>query len=77
MIPFHYLVIATGGTYGAPLRNQQNIFIGDRLDHVKEMQNRIKLANSVLVVGGGPAGMELVGEIRHLYPDKMVGIMQK
>jgi len=32
-------------------------------------------ANSILVVGGGAAGVEMVGELRYEFPDKPIGIL--
>jgi NADH dehydrogenase FAD-containing subunit len=39
---------------------------------LKQAQGQFAAANSILVVGGGPVGAELVGEIKAQYPDKTV-----
>lgn len=39
--------------------------------------NKIKAAQSVLVVGGGPSGVELASEIVYAFPDKKVTLVHK
>lgn len=38
---------------------------------------KIKSSNSVLIIGGGPTGVELAGEIAVDYPDKKVSLVHK
>ncbi|CAM9180616.1 unnamed protein product, partial [Ectocarpus fasciculatus] len=42
---------------------------------LKEKQAAIRDAKTILVVGGGPVGVELVGEIKAHYPDKTVTLV--
>lgn len=35
------------------------------------------MAASVLVVGAGSTGVELLGELTHLYPSKKIGVVQR
>jgi NADH dehydrogenase FAD-containing subunit len=44
---------------------------------LKEKQSVIKNANSILIVGGGPIGTELAGEIISFYHDKKVTLVQR
>lgn len=76
-IEFDYLVLATGAAYGNPIRNYQNIYLADRLDFVKDYQRKLSQANNVLVVGGGAAACEILGEIKHHYPKKHCGVWSK
>lgn len=40
-------------------------------------QDKIKSANSILIVGGGPTGVELAGEITVDFPDKKVTLVHR
>lgn len=46
-----------------------------RISAVEEIQNKVEQAKSILIVGGGATGLEIVGEIVHYFPDKKVGIV--
>ncbi|KAJ3214488.1 hypothetical protein HDU67_001620 [Dinochytrium kinnereticum] len=71
---FDFLVVATGAKQGIPARPAAlNIE-----DGVKEMAGyaaAIKKAGKILIVGGGPVGVEVAGEIRHMYKDKEITIV--
>jgi NADH dehydrogenase FAD-containing subunit len=70
-IPYDVLVIATGADYPEPAR-----FTGTTTEEAAksfaEHQRRIAAAECVLVVGGGPSGVELSVEIRLARPDARV-----
>ncbi|KAK7263452.1 hypothetical protein RJT34_31042 [Clitoria ternatea] len=70
-ISYDYLVIATGHTEPIPKTR------GERLDQYKGENAKIKSANSILIVGGGPTGVELAAEIAVDFPDKKVTIVHK
>jgi NADH dehydrogenase FAD-containing subunit len=69
-LSFDFLVIALGSKFSAP------IFASDSKDQAKEsMLNNIKKlqsAKKILVVGGGPVGIEYTGEILQVFPDKEI-----
>ncbi|XP_077230806.1 uncharacterized protein LOC143863909 [Tasmannia lanceolata] len=71
MFPYDYLVIATGHTDSVPEDRTQ------RLHQFQTDNQKIKSAKSVLIVGGGPTGVELAGEIAVDYPDKKVTLVHK
>ncbi|XP_077230255.1 uncharacterized protein LOC143863472 [Tasmannia lanceolata] len=71
MFPYDYLVIATGHTDSVPQDRTQ------RLHQFQAENQKIKSAKSVLIVGGGPTGVELAGEIAVDYPDKKVTLVHK
>ncbi|KAG9402227.1 Apoptosis-inducing factor 2 [Aphanomyces cochlioides] len=60
-IPFDYLVLATGSSYASP---------------IKVANGHFRAASSVLVVGGGPVGIEVAAEIAYAYPSKRVTILE-
>ncbi|KAF7823201.1 apoptosis-inducing factor-like protein A-like [Senna tora] len=69
-IPYDYLVIATGHadpTLPTTLPDRLNQYVSDC--------EKIKAANSVLIVGGGPTGVELAGEIAVDFPEKKVTLV--
>lgn len=66
-----YVVLATGSRYPFPAKSdlpstaQNHAAIADAYDALKQ-------AERVLVLGAGPVGIELVGEIRAAWPDKAI-----
>ncbi|CAL0329010.1 unnamed protein product [Lupinus luteus] len=70
-IAYDYLVIATGHKEPIPKTRTE------RIDQFKEGNEKIKSASSVLIVGGGPTGVELAAEIAVDFPDKKVTIVHK
>ncbi|KAH8174961.1 pyridine nucleotide-disulfide oxidoreductase domain-containing protein [Sarocladium implicatum] len=72
-IPYEYLLIATGSGVkeGLPSRvNTTEKAEGMRL--LQEMQKSVEAAKTVVVVGGGAAGVEVATDAKDLYPDKHV-----
>uniref|UniRef100_A0A0A9C0N1 FAD/NAD(P)-binding domain-containing protein n=1 Tax=Arundo donax TaxID=35708 RepID=A0A0A9C0N1_ARUDO len=70
-LPYDYLVIATGHAVTSP---------GSRSDRIKEFQRdngKIESSESVLIIGGGPTGVELAGEIAVDYPEKKVTLIHR
>ncbi|MBC9724387.1 FAD-dependent oxidoreductase [Streptomyces sp. TRM68367] len=70
-IPYDVVVIATGADYPEPAR-----FTGTTVEEAAksfaEHQRNIATAGHVLVVGGGPSGVELSAEIRLARPEAKV-----
>lgn len=73
-IPFEYLVLATGSTAEIPSRlGTEEKSDGIQLFH--DMQGRLRSAGNVVIVGGGPVGVELAADTKALYPDKTVNLV--
>lgn len=70
-IAYDYLVIATGH------QDDGAFTMAEKLQHYQAEHEKIKSANSVLIVGGGPTGVELAGEIAVDFPDKKVTIVHR
>ncbi|KAI4322469.1 hypothetical protein L6164_022161 [Bauhinia variegata] len=70
-VPYDYLVIAAG--HADPLPRTRT----ERLNQFKAENEKIKSARSVLIVGGGPTGVELAAEIAVDFPEKKVTIVHK
>lgn len=72
-IPYDFLVIATGSAVQEGLPSRLNATEkGAGIQRLQDMQSRIEAAKTVLVVGGGAAGVEVATDAKSLYPDKHV-----
>ncbi|KAG9143206.1 hypothetical protein Leryth_010137 [Lithospermum erythrorhizon] len=70
-VPFDYLVIATG-------HDDRTAFTKtEKISRYRMEQNKIKSANSILIVGGGPVGVELAGEIAVDFPGKKITLVHR
>ncbi|CAN0923452.1 Ferroptosis suppressor protein 1 [Linum grandiflorum] len=68
-VPYDYLVIAAG--HKDPLPETRK----DRLAQFHAENERIKSASSILIIGGGPTGVELAAEIAVDFPGKEVTLV--
>ncbi|KAL9422471.1 hypothetical protein AB3S75_034693 [Citrus x aurantiifolia] len=68
---YDYVVVATGHVESVPKSRTE------RLSQYEKEFEKVKSANSVLVVGGGPTGVELAGEIAVDFPDKKVILVHR
>ncbi|KAI5480888.1 FAD-dependent pyridine nucleotide-disulfide oxidoreductase [Pseudohyphozyma bogoriensis] len=75
-IEFEYAVLAMGSEYPAPCRpiNGQSS-IPEVSNALRALQADIARSSSLLVVGGGPVGIEFSGEVSYLYPEKKVTLV--
>ncbi|KAM6576545.1 hypothetical protein CsatB_028382 [Cannabis sativa] len=69
LIPYDYLVIATGHTDSVPKTRTE------MLNQYQTECEKINSARSILIVGGGPTGVELAGEIAVDFPDKLLTLV--
>lgn len=65
-VPFDFLVITTGTTFNGPSTR------AERLKMFEAEKKKLSGANTVLIIGGGPVGVELAGEIATDFPEKKV-----
>lgn len=70
-LPYDYLVIATGHEETYPKTR------AGRLRQYEAEHEKIKAADSILIVGGGPTGVELAGEIAADFPKKKVTLVHR
>src|ERR1700737_3838115 len=68
-----YLVLATGSSYPFPAKSEEPDIASARL-RFRAAHAALLAAGRVLIVGAGPSGLELAGEIKSFYPDKHVTI---
>ncbi|XVU22355.1 NAD(P)/FAD-dependent oxidoreductase [Actinoplanes sp. CA-054009] len=68
-----YLVLATGSGYSYPAKPRPGADdIARQLDDLHRTHKELSGAARVLIVGAGPVGLELAGEIKDVWPDKSV-----
>jgi NADH dehydrogenase FAD-containing subunit len=66
-----YLILATGSSYPFPAKTDERDSEAARA-RVREAHSALVGAERVLLLGAGPAGLELAGEIKAFFPDKHV-----
>jgi NADH dehydrogenase FAD-containing subunit len=71
---FDYLVLASGSSYPFPAKMASDR-VAEAEAAVRIVNERVARAKSVLLIGAGPVGIELAGEIASLYPGKPVTLV--
>lgn len=66
-----YIVLATGSAYPFPAKFATTE-VRPTLATIRIAHDNLAAASSVLLVGAGPVGLELAGEIKATWPDKAV-----
>ena len=66
-----YLILSTGSSYPFPAKIDE-VSSERARERVREAHAALVGAQRVLLIGAGPAGIELAGEIKAFYPDKHV-----
>ncbi|MGH8880951.1 MAG: FAD-dependent oxidoreductase [Stackebrandtia sp.] len=69
-----YVVLATGTTYPFPAKSR-NYRAASAVTQLHETHEALAKADSVLLLGAGPVGLELAGEIKAAWPHKTVTIL--
>lgn len=69
-------VLATGSFFSNPLMRANGATDVERKAFYRKYQQQIARANKILIVGGGPIGVEVAGEISENYPDKVITIVE-
>jgi NADH dehydrogenase FAD-containing subunit len=69
-----YLVLATGSRYPFPAKADSDDAT-EALGRLRETHEELAGAERVLITGAGPVGLELAGEIKHVWPDKRVTVV--
>lgn len=69
-----YLVLATGSSYAYPAKPTSDA-TDEVLDDLLRTHKELAGAERVLILGAGPVGLELAGEIKDVWPHKHVTIV--
>jgi NADH dehydrogenase FAD-containing subunit len=69
-----YLVLATGSSYPFPAKTEEPSIAAAR-DRHRAAHEALLAADRALIIGAGPAGLELAGEIKAFFPSKHVTIV--
>jgi NADH dehydrogenase FAD-containing subunit len=68
-----YLILATGSSYPFPAKTDEADSNRSRA-RMREAHGALLAAERVLLIGAGPSGLELAGEIKAFFPGKQVTI---
>ncbi|EIW72649.1 hypothetical protein M231_06549 [Tremella mesenterica] len=74
-LSFFKCIIATGASQPVPMRPQGREGAAEAEARLVKMQEDIKQATKVVIIGGGPVGVEMAGEIHDMYPDTSITII--
>lgn len=69
-----YLVLATGSAYPFPAKSSEPVTATAQAKF-RAAHQALTGAGSVLLIGAGPSGLELAGEIKAFHPDKRVTVL--
>jgi NADH dehydrogenase FAD-containing subunit len=66
-----YLVLASGSDYAFPAKSDTDVSL-EALGKLRTAHEELAGAERVLILGAGPVGLELAGEIKAIWPGKHV-----
>lgn len=69
-----YVVLATGSGYAYPAKPVSDS-IAEALDDLRRTHKELRESERVLILGAGPVGLELAGEIKEVWPHKHVTLV--
>lgn len=69
-------VLATGSRYANNLTRAHEGKLKGRQQEFLDFADRLKRSQNILIVGGGPIGIEIAGEITEDFPDKNVTLVE-
>lgn len=77
LVSFDYLVLAVGSSSPSSLTKaeESDVDIEIRKKALQSCSAKINAANSIIIVGGGPSGIEIAAEIITIFPSKRVTII--
>lgn len=72
---FSHLILATGSDGPFPGKFNQPVNMELAIQTYENLAKEVKKANSIVVIGGGAAGVEMAAEVKTDYPDKEVTLI--
>lgn len=76
-VRFDYLVVATGANYRSALVKPLEGDASSRIEHYRSLNAHVTAARRILIIGGGPIGVEIAGELSEEFPEKIVTLMER
>jgi NADH dehydrogenase FAD-containing subunit len=73
-LPWHILVMATGSKLPPPANMPTNTKL-DSVQYLKNLQERIRTATRIGLIGGGAVGVQIATDIKSCYPDKEIHLI--
>ena len=70
-----FIVLATGSTYPYPAKSGTDE-TATAIERYRESHDELARAGRVLIVGAGPTGLELAGEISDRWPEKRITVLE-
>ncbi len=70
---FDYLVICSGSKY-SPFKEKE-IILANRSKELIKYHEKLEHSKKILIIGGGPVGVELASEVCTRYPDKEITLI--
>jgi len=74
-LPFFRCVLAMGSRQPFPMRAEDGSTEEEYHGQLIKMQEDVKKATKVVIIGGGSVGTEMAGEIRVVYPEKSISLI--
>jgi len=74
-LPYDFLIIATGSKYRSDLVKADSGSVEERYSHYDTLKKQIDDANRILIIGGGPVGVEISSEILEVNPEKKLTLV--
>jgi pyruvate/2-oxoglutarate dehydrogenase complex dihydrolipoamide dehydrogenase (E3) component len=74
IVPFDYLIIATGTRLPAP-GSMDSDEKTSSVEYFQKYQAGVKQAQSIVIVGGGAIGVQMATDIKEIYPNKQVTLV--
>lgn len=75
---FDWCALATGSTYPAPMKalaEGTGVTYSERITQLRQSAASVAGARSIVIVGGGPVGVELAAEIAVAFTDKVITLV--
>lgn len=69
-----HIVLASGSDYPFPAKMDTDV-TAEALERIRAAHKELAGAERVLIVGAGPVGLELAGEVKHVWPKKHVTVV--
>eukprot|EP01113_Clastostelium_recurvatum_P014808 TRINITY_DN1810_c0_g1_i2.p1 TRINITY_DN1810_c0_g1~~TRINITY_DN1810_c0_g1_i2.p1 ORF type:complete len:1881 (-),score=513.21 TRINITY_DN1810_c0_g1_i2:37-5679(-) len=74
-IDYDHLIIATGASYCSNIRDNNAVYLEARSEVLRKETSTLHDASRILVIGGGPVGVEMTAELLSRFPLKQITLV--